>query len=121
MQKLNQLEKYLERVTDKRTSNFEYYFTKEKSTNNIKIEDDEEYIIYYAWKQKKNSILHRDWAQRKLPPFEVKQILDNPEHDTIIFHAGCLNCSSQYHYNIEKRCIKCCYFKSNWKKEDLSI
>jgi len=108
----NQLEKHLLRVTEKRVMKYEIIFS--KIYENIKIEDDDEYIVYKAWEQVNRQSLYKKYnITGCCSTHEIK--------DKIIFHAGCRDCSSQDHYLIERRCVKCCYFKADWQKEDLSI
>lgn len=43
-----------------------------------------------------------------------------PRNKKIVFHGGCLDCSSQKKHGV-RRCLGCQYFEANWSKPNLSI
>jgi len=51
---------------------------------------------------------------------KLKYVKDNPSLRTrMIFHGGCLSCTSQKAYGIG-RCLDCQYIEADWSKRDLS-
>ena len=114
---MNQLLEYSKLITPVREAKFMHIFCKSKYMNlPILLEDDHEYIIYRAWIQP----ILRDLYAKYFP--KTSLCYDNDKvTNMIMFHGGCTNCSSQHNYLIEKRCVKCRYFKGEWSKEDLSI
>jgi hypothetical protein len=75
---------------------------------------DNQYAIYKAWAQFYSESLYA----KHLP--NTTLISGSKGSTKVIFHGGCLQCSSQSQYGIE-RCFGCLYFKFDRNKKDLSI
>lgn len=121
---MNQYKDALKQITNKQARKFtdiviaDYYYNFNnlyKSRTN-KVLSDEEYILYSAYEQQNKMKIYAEHIPKCTLISGSEGITDK-----IIFHGSCLECSSQYNYPIERRCIKCRYFRANWSKEDLSI
>jgi len=108
----------LENLSLELSGKFMYVWNKEnverdyqRSPKNIL--NDNEYILYSYWRQ-----LNDEW----LYDFHNMTVCSGSmgRRDKLIFHGGCLGCSSQETNSID-RCKGCQYFRADWNKKDLKL